>query len=100
MKITDVRVRHVSSDSRLKGVVTITFDDAFVVHDIRVIEGENGLFVAMPSKKMPNGGFRDIAHPIHSEMRKQIEESIIEAFKETLNAEEDSSNEAEFSNEA
>lgn len=87
VKITDVRVRHVSSDSRLKGVVTITFEDAFVVHDIRVIEGENGLFVAMPSKKMPNGGFRDIAHPIHSEMRKQIEESIINAYKDTLNAE-------------
>lgn len=84
MKITDVRVRHVSSDSRLKGVVTITFEDAFVVHDIRVIEGENGLFVAMPSKKMPNGGFRDIAHPIHQEMRKQIEESIIKAYKDTL----------------
>lgn len=84
MKITDVRVRHVSSDSRLKGVVTITFDDAFVVHDIRVIEGENGLFVAMPSKKMPNGGFRDIAHPIHSDMRKQIEDAIIKAYEETL----------------
>lgn len=87
MKITDVRVRHVSSDSRLKGVVTITFEDAFVVHDIRVIEGENGLFVAMPSKKMPNGGFRDIAHPIHADMRKQIEDAIIKAYKETLDAE-------------
>ena len=94
MKITDVRVRHVSSDSRLKGVVTITFEDAFVVHDIRVIEGENGLFVAMPSKKMPNGGFRDIAHPIHSDMRKQIEESIIKAYKETLDNEALASDEA------
>lgn len=94
MKITDVRVRHVSSDSRLKGVVTITFEDAFVVHDIRVIEGENGLFVAMPSKKMPNGGFRDIAHPIHSDMRKQIEESIIKAYKETLDSEASASDEA------
>lgn len=96
MKITDVRVRHVSSDSRLKGVVTITFEDAFVVHDIRVIEGENGLFVAMPSKKMPNGGFRDIAHPIHSDMRKQIEESIIKAYKETLDSEAQASDEASF----
>jgi len=95
VKITDVRVRHVSSDSRLKGVVTITFEDAFVVHDIRVIEGENGLFVAMPSKKMPNGGFRDIAHPIHSEMRKQIEEAIISAYEETLQSEAEGSEVAE-----
>jgi len=84
MKVTDVRVRLVASESRLKGVVTITFEDAFVVHDIRVIEGENGIFVAMPSKKMPNGGFRDIAHPIHQEMRKQIEEAIIKAYHEAL----------------
>lgn len=84
MQVTDVRVRLVASDSRLKGVVTITFEDAFVVHDIRVIEGENGIFVAMPSKKMPNGGFRDIAHPIHQEMRKVIEEAIIKAYNEAL----------------
>jgi len=84
MQVTDVRVRLVASDSRLRAVVTITFDDAFVIHDIRVIEGENGLFVAMPSKKMPNGGFRDIAHPIHQEMRKMVEEAIIKAYNEAL----------------
>ncbi|HLT00368.1 MAG TPA: septation regulator SpoVG [Acholeplasma sp.] len=84
MQVTDVRVRLVASDSRLRGVVTITFDDAFVVHDIRVIEGENGIFVAMPSKKMPNGGFRDIAHPIHQEMRKSVEDAIIAAYNEAL----------------
>ena len=83
MQVTDVRVRLVESDSRLRGVVTVTFNDAFVVHDIRVIEGENGIFVAMPSKKMPNGGFRDIAHPIHQDMRKTIEDAIIKAYHET-----------------
>ncbi|HHT98562.1 MAG TPA: septation regulator SpoVG [Acholeplasma sp.] len=82
MKITDVRVKHVESDSRLRGVATITFDDSFVVHDIRIIEGENGLFVAMPSKKTASGGFRDIAHPIHGDMRKMIEDAIVEAYNQ------------------
>ncbi len=85
MKITDVRVKLVESDSRLRGVATITFDDAFVVHDIRIIEGENGIFVAMPSKKTPNGTFRDIAHPIHGDMRKLIEEAIVQAYEDVKN---------------
>lgn len=84
MRVTDVRVRLISSESRLRGIVTITFEDSFVVHDIRVIEGENGIFVAMPSKKMPNGVFRDIAHPINSEMRNHVEEKIIEAYNQAL----------------
>ncbi|MFA6801120.1 MAG: septation regulator SpoVG [Acholeplasmataceae bacterium] len=84
MKITDVRVKIVNSDSRLRGVATITFDESFVVHDIRIIEGENGLFVAMPSKKTPNGTFRDIAHPIHGDMRKLIEDAIANEYKEEL----------------
>lgn len=84
MKITDVRVKVVNSESRLRGVATITFDDSFVVHDIRIIEGENGLFVAMPSKKTPNGTFRDIAHPIHGDMRKLIEDAIVNAYQELL----------------
>lgn len=84
MKITDVRVKVVNSESRLRGVATITFDDSFVVHDIRIIEGENGLFVAMPSKKTPNGTFRDIAHPIHGDMRKMIEDAIVSAYQELL----------------
>ena len=84
MKVTDVRVKLVSSESRLRGVATITFDDSFVVHDIRIIEGENGIFVAMPSKKTPNGTFRDIAHPIHGEMRKMIEDAIVEAYTKEL----------------
>ena len=79
MKITDVRLRRTESeDSRMKALVSITFDDAFVVHDIRVIEGNNGLFVAMPSKRTPDGEFRDIAHPINSSMRQQIQEMIME----------------------
>lgn len=82
MNITDVRVKVVESESRLRGVATITFDDAFVVHDIRIIEGENGIFVAMPSKKTPNGTFRDIAHPIHADMRRMIEDAIVKAYNE------------------
>ena len=87
MKITDVRVKAVQSESRLRGVATITFDENFVVHDIRIIEGENGLFVAMPSKKTPNGTFRDIAHPINGETRKLIEDAIVKAYKEVLESE-------------
>ncbi|MFC3899449.1 septation regulator SpoVG [Aliicoccus persicus] len=81
MKITDVRLRRTESeDSRMKALVSVTFDDAFVVHDIRVIEGNNGLFVAMPSKRTPDGEFRDIAHPINSSMRQQIQEMIMEVY--------------------
>ncbi|MFA5560166.1 MAG: septation regulator SpoVG [Acholeplasmataceae bacterium] len=88
MKITDVRVKLVSSESRLRGIATITFEESFVVHDIRIIEGENGIFVAMPSKKTPNGTFRDIAHPINAEMRKKIENAIIDKYQEVLNGSE------------
>ena len=84
MNITDVRVKIVESESRLRGIATITFDESFVVHDIRIIEGENGIFVAMPSKKTPNGTFRDIAHPIHAEMRRLIEDAIVKSYKEAL----------------
>lgn len=89
MKITDVRLRKTESeDNRMKALVSITFNDAFVVHDIRVIEGNNGLFVAMPSKRTPDGEFRDIAHPINSDMRKQIQEMIMSVYnrdEETTN---------------
>lgn len=84
MKITDVRVRVLGTESRLKGVATITFDNSFVVHDIKIIEGESGIFIAMPSKKMPNGSYRDIAHPINSETRKELEEEIIKKYEEVL----------------
>jgi stage V sporulation protein G len=84
MKITDVRVRVLGTESRLKGVATITFDDCFVVHDIKIIEGESGVFIAMPSKKMPNGSYRDIAHPINSDTRKEIEDRIIAIYEDVL----------------
>lgn len=84
MKITDVRVRVLGTESRLKGVTTITFDDCFVVHDIKIIEGESGVFIAMPSKKMPNGSYRDIAHPINSDTRKEIEDRIIAKYEDVL----------------
>ncbi len=81
MKITDVRLRKTESDdNRMKALVSITFNDQFVIHDIRVIEGNNGLFVAMPSKRTPDGEFRDIAHPINSEMRQQIQDVIMEVY--------------------
>lgn len=81
MKITDVRVKIIESESRLRGIATITFEESFVVHDIRVIEGENGIFVAMPSKKTQSGTFRDIAHPINATMRKEIEDAIIAEYE-------------------
>lgn len=80
MKITDVRVRKVEGETRLKGVASITIDEAFAVHELRIIEGNEGLFVAMPSRKAADGTFRDIAHPINVEARKMVEEVVLEAF--------------------
>ena len=80
MKITDVRVRKVEGETRLKGVASITIDEAFAVHELRIIEGNEGLFVAMPSRKAADGTFRDIAHPINVEARKMVEEIVLEAF--------------------
>ena len=81
MKITDVKVRKVDGVSRLKAVVEITFDDAFVVHELRVIEGKNGLFVAMPSRQVGENDYKDIAHPINAETRKMIEDAVLSAFE-------------------
>lgn len=84
MKITDVRLRKVNNqDTRMKALVSITFENSFVIHDLRVIEGNNGLFVAMPSKRTPDGEFRDIAHPINSEMRQHVQEEIMKVYDET-----------------
>jgi len=84
MQITDVRLRKVNNqDTRMKALVSITFEDSFVIHDLRVIEGNNGLFVAMPSKRTPDGEFRDIAHPINSEMRQHVQEEIMKVYDET-----------------
>lgn len=81
MNITDVRIRKVSEDGKMKAVASITFDDEFVVHDIKVIEGQNGLFIAMPSRKMGEGDFRDIAHPLHSETRNRIKDAILGEYE-------------------
>lgn len=82
MQITDIRVRMVSADSKMRAVVSVTFDDCFVVHDIKVIEGEKGLFIAMPSRKTSDGEYRDIAHPINREMRTSLETAILDVYKE------------------
>lgn len=80
MKITDVRVRKVFRDGKMRGLASITIDDVFVVHDIKIIEGDNGLFIAMPSRKSKDGEYRDIAHPINSDTRNVIQERVIEAY--------------------
>ncbi len=87
MVITDVRVRRVNSDGKMKAVVSITIDESFVVHDIKIIDGLNGLFVAMPSRKVGDSDYRDIAHPINSETRAYLQEVIFEAYNKELAAE-------------
>ena len=84
MRITDVRVRRMTQDSKMKAIVSITLDDEFVVHDIKVIEGEKGLFIAMPSKKANDGEYRDIAHPINSETRDKIQTIILDSYEKAL----------------
>ena len=84
MKITDVRVRKITKEGKMKAVVSITIDNEFVVHDIKVIEGEKGLFIAMPSKKATDGEYRDIAHPINSETREGIPRIILESYEKAL----------------
>ena len=84
MRITDVRVRKMTQDSKMKAIVSITIDDEFVVHDIKVIEGEKGLFIAMPSKKANDGEYRDIAHPINSEPRDRIQSIILDSYEKAL----------------
>ncbi len=88
MQITDVRIRKISNDGKMKAIVSVTFENEFVVHDIKVIEGQNGLFIAMPSRKTPDGEFKDIAHPINTETREKIQNSILNAYKEALEGEE------------
>lgn len=87
MQITDVRVRKVAKEGKLKAVVSITIDEEFVVHDIKVIEGEKGLFIAMPSKKAMDGEYRDIAHPINTSTREYIQNMILEKYKTALEEE-------------
>lgn len=87
MNITDVRVRKVAKEGKMKAVVSITIDDEFVVHDIKVIDGEKGLFIAMPSRKAADGEYRDIAHPINSDTREKIQKIILNKFEEVMEAE-------------
>lgn len=84
MQITDVRVRKVTKEGKMKAIVSITIDDEFVVHDIKVIEGEKGLFIAMPSRKAGDGEYRDIAHPINSATRDNIQTLILESYEKAL----------------
>lgn len=86
MQITDVRIRKVEKEGKMKAVVSITIDEEFVVHDIKIIEGEKGLFIAMPSRKAADGEYRDIAHPINSDTRDRIQRLILERYEETLEA--------------
>ena len=89
MNITDVRIRKVTDEGKMKAIVSITFDEDFVVHDIKIIEGQNGLFIAMPSRKMSEGDFRDIAHPIISETRNKIKDAIFSEYDKLLKMEDD-----------
>jgi stage V sporulation protein G len=87
MEITDIRIRKIDAEGKMKAVVSVTFDNEFVVHDIKVIESQSGLFIAMPSRKTPDGEFRDIAHPINAGMREKIQKVILEKFDSTSPAE-------------
>ena len=84
MQVTDVRVRRVEKEGKMKAIVSITLDNEFVIHDIKVIEGEKGLFIAMPSKKAVDGEYRDIAHPINSNTREKIQSLILEKYEEVM----------------
>lgn len=95
MDITDVRIRKIATEGKMKAIVSITFDNEFVVHDIKVIEGQNGLFIAMPSRKTPNGEFKDIAHPINTQTREKIQKTILDAYENLKNEEAGAENKAE-----
>ena len=81
MQITDVRVRKITKEGKMRAIVSITLDDEFVIHDIKVIEGDKGLFIAMPSKKATDGEYRDIAHPINSSTRERIQDTILNSYR-------------------
>ncbi len=84
MEITDVRLRKIETEGKLRAYVSITFDDSFVVHDLRVIDGTKGMFVAMPSKRLPNGDHKDIAHPINTEIREKIQNAVLDVYNREL----------------
>jgi len=84
VEITDVRLRKIETEGKLRAYVSITFDDSFVVHDLRVIDGTKGMFVAMPSKRLPNGDHKDIAHPINTEIREKIQNAVLDVYSREL----------------
>jgi stage V sporulation protein G len=84
MNVTDVRIRRISQEGKMKAIVSVTLDNAFVVHDVKVVEGQNGLFVAMPSRRTPEGAFRDIAHPISANARETIQTAVLKAYQEAI----------------
>ncbi len=84
VEITDVRLRKIETEGKLRAYVSITFDDSFVVHDLRVIDGNKGMFVAMPSKRLPNGDHKDIAHPINTEIREKIQNAVLDVYRREL----------------
>jgi len=88
MNITDVRIRKIAAEGKMKAIVSVTFDNEFVVHDIKVIEGQNGLFIAMPSRKTPDGEFKDIAHPINTQTRETLQNSILSEYEKVRQEEE------------
>ena len=93
MQITDIRIRRISKEGKMKAVVSITFDNAFVVHDIKIIEGEKALFIAMPSRKAADGEYRDIAHPINSETRDIVQTMVLKKYEELMEEVEEESEE-------
>ena len=90
MEITDIRIRQMTHDEKMKAVVSVTFDNCFVVHDIKIIDGQDRLFIAMPSRKTPDNEYKDIAHPINMETRELLQRRILEKYQSTLLEEENS----------
>ena len=86
MDITDIRIRKVNADGKLKAYVTVTFDDSFVVHNVKIIEGENGVFIAMPSRKTKSGEYKDVAHPINTSFRTRLQDRILEEYEKAGDA--------------
>lgn len=82
MEITDIRIRKIDGTGKMKAIVSVTFDDMFVIHDMKIIEGASGLFIAMPSRKTPSGEYKDIAHPINSDTREMIQQIILKRYEE------------------
>lgn len=95
MQITDVRVRLLNDSGKLKAVASVSFDDEFVVHDLKIVEGVNGLFIAMPSRRAKDGEFKDICHPINNDMRTKIETAIYKVYNELIDSQVDSEGETE-----